>query len=99
MAEMSTKSKKMTEKNKPVRDDWRKQGQENYLNGVNLFFKLYSPCSTEWDHDHCEFCWNKFSLNEGDLKRGYTNEDGYRWICLDCFNDFKDEFAWKVEEL
>lgn len=88
----------MIEKIKPSPDDWRRQGQEKYLKGVELVFKDYQPYRKEWDHDHCEFCGDKFSLNEGDLKMGYSTKDGYRWICKDCFNDFKEEFDWKITE-
>ena len=75
-------------------DDWRRQGQEQYLAGVKLVFKNYFLRSPEWDHDHCEFCWVKFSLYDGDLKKGYSTEDGYYWICEECFNDFRGEFNW-----
>lgn len=88
--------KEMSKINIPL-DDWRRQGQEKYLKGVKLVFKDYHPYRTGWEHDHCEFCGSKFSLNEGDLKKGYSTEDGYHWICSDCFNDFKDEFNWKIE--
>ena len=77
-------------------DDWRRQGQERFLTGVKLTFRDYYPYRSGWDHDHCEFCGKKFSLNEGDLKKGYSTEDGYHWICDQCFNDFKDEFGWQI---
>ena len=85
----------MNENKIPESDDWRRQGQERYLKGVKLIFKNYTPYRKGWEHDHCEFCWAKFSLYEGDLKQGYTTEDEYRWICIPCFNDFKDEFVGK----
>jgi len=88
----------MIENNKPTKDDWRRQGQEKYLKGVNFVFKDYQPYRIGWDHDHCEFCGAKFSLNGDDLKKGYSTEDSYRWICGDCFNDFKEEFNWQVIE-
>jgi hypothetical protein len=81
-----------------VLDDWRRQGQENYLKGVTLFFNNYQPYRTGWDHNHCEFCGIKFSLEKDGLKFGYTTKDKYYWICRDCCKDFKDEFLWKVEE-
>lgn len=80
-------------------DDWRRQGQEKYLTGVRLIFRDYYPYRPGWDHDHCEFCGEKFSLNEGDLKKGYSTEDGYHWICDQCFVDFKDEFGWQISAL
>lgn len=79
-------------------DDWRKQGQERYLSAVKLIPRNYYPYSSNWDHDHCEFCGTKFSFNEGYSKNGYSTEDGYYWICNQCFNDFQDEFNWEVEQ-
>lgn len=87
----------MSEVNKPAADDWRRQGQERFLKGVKLIERDYQPYRPGWDHDHCEFCGAKFSPQEGDLKKGYSTEDGYHWICHPCFNDFKDEFNWDVE--
>ncbi len=78
-------------------DDWRRQGQEKYLKGVNLIFRHYQTYSKKWDHDHCEFCGLKFSEEGDNLKEGYSTEDRYHWICSKCFNDFKIEFNWKVE--
>jgi len=46
--------------------------------------------------------WAKFM--EEDLREfpdilhaGYTTEDKYRWVCDQCFEDFKDRFQWRVE--
>jgi hypothetical protein len=91
--------KEMIENKKPAQDDWRRQGQEKYLKGVKLVFQDFHPYRKKWDHDHCEFCGNKFSLNEGDLKKGYSTKDSYRWICGDCFKDFNEEFDWTIEDL
>jgi len=32
----------------------------------------------------------------GVLNSGYTTADQYRWICTDCFDDFQDQFLWRV---
>ncbi len=77
-------------------DDWRRQGQEKYLSGVKLIFRNYKPYRLGWEHDHCEFCGIKFSFNKEDLHKSYSTFDGYRWICVPCFNDFREEFNWKV---
>jgi hypothetical protein len=62
----------------------------------------------EWDHDHCEFCGARFmdqatrrEEEEEDsevLSEGYVTVEAEcdRWICAECFADFKDEFAWTV---
>ncbi len=82
---------------KDLSSDWRLTNQMKYLKGVNLVFKPYKMKSEKWDHDHCEFCSAKFMEPPHEaLYEGYTTEDNYRWICKDCFNDFKDLFEWKV---
>lgn len=84
--------------NKPEANDWRRQGQERFLKGVKLIKRVYQPYRLGWEHDHCEFCGAKFSLQESDLKNGYSTVSGYNWVCEQCFNDFKDEFNWDVED-
>ena len=81
----------------PQADDWRRQGQEDYLKGVRLEYASYDPPDPDGDHDHCEFCWGKFSLSDGDFQKGYTTEDRYRWICEGCFADFAEEMAWVTD--
>lgn len=81
----------------PQPDDWRRQGQEQYLRGVVLRHKRYVPYRKGWEHDHCEFCYARISLSEGDLQIGYTTSDHYRWICESCFADFRDEMGWRLE--
>lgn len=83
-----------------MEDDWRLAGQERYLAGATLIRRKYraNPRNRDWDHDHCEFCWAKFMVEEQPdvLHAGYSTEDEYRWICDTCFSDFKDEFRWTV---
>jgi hypothetical protein len=81
---------------RPAPDDWRRQGQERFLSGVNLVARAYRPYRSGWEHDHCEFCGAKFSCRGGDLQHGYSTEDGYHWICAQCFGDFRDEFGWQL---
>ena len=80
------------------KDDWQLQGQEDYLQGVTLGWKRYTPPSETWDHDHCEFCWQKFMDIDGpDIEReDYATEDNYYWICRQCYEDFKEMFMWRV---
>jgi hypothetical protein len=79
------------------RDDWRLQGQEKYLKGATLSWKRYARPSESWDHDHCEFCWDKFMEVDipDTLHAGYATADN-RWICPRCFGDFVDLFSWTV---
>lgn len=78
--------------------DWRLQGQETYLKGVALVRRSYTQYREGWDHDHCEFCWATFSEKKEDLNVGYATTDRYRWICENCYEDFKDLFQWRVDE-
>jgi hypothetical protein len=79
-------------------DDWRLHGQEKYLKSVLLERKKYQQYRTGWDHDHCEFCGEKFSLDIPEtLQIGYATPDNYRWICDVCFQDFENLFDWRVK--
>jgi transposase-like protein len=83
----------MVEKN-----DWRLMGQEKYLSGVALHLETYKKNSENWDHDHCSFCTEKFMEAEGFLREGYTTADHKRWVCRECYGDFKELFEWKALE-
>ncbi len=79
--------------------DWRLTNQEKYLKGVSLKLRKYKGYRDGRDHDHCEFCWKKFSESPGEtvLNQGYATEDNYRWICIQCFEDFKNLFEWNIK--
>lgn len=80
-----------------MENDWRITDQEDYLMKVKLKKHSYKRYSETWDHEHCCFCWEKFSENEKDgLTCGYSTLDEENWICEECFNDFKDMFEWEV---
>jgi hypothetical protein len=34
----------------------------------------------------------------GVLHEGYCTPDQYRWICLTCFDDFREYFGWTLTE-
>lgn len=74
-------------------NDWRITNQIDYLYGKELIHTVYHPLNKDWEHDHCEFCWDK--LIEGDS--GFCTLDKYHWICENCYNDFKDEFVWRLQ--
>ena len=80
------------------KDDWRLQGQDKYLLGKTLYFRQWKAQKQDWDHDHCEFCCDKFSNLADGLHVGYTTKDHYYWICTTCYNDFKEMFGWNVIE-
>ena len=52
------------------KDDWRLQGQERYLMGRRVRKTPFVRHSEQWDHEHCAFCWDKFSDRAGDLHEG-----------------------------
>ena len=79
-------------------DDWRLTGQEDYL----LFAKLKEIIPSdylktldnpEYFHEHCEFCMTKPEDNKE--QKFYCTLDNYRWICEECYNDFKEKFKFE----
>ena len=80
-------------------DDWRLNGQEEYLRGIHLRLKPYLLSYPGYDHDHCEFCWQKIAaFDYPDAQRkGYATDDNLRWIYQECFEDFKEMFGWEVD--
>lgn len=80
-----------------MKDEWRLVNQMKYMKGVDLLLSDYVPTPGN-DHDHCEFCWETFSVYDGDLHKGYCTLDRYKWICEDCYEDFKETFEWKLTE-
>ncbi len=68
------------------------------LRGAELKWQAYKMPKPTWDHDHCEFCWEKFMEpgNSGTLHEGYYCESEETWICSTCFEEQKAEYQWKV---
>lgn len=81
----------------PDKNDWRLLNQEDYLMNAKLIKSEYMKPSEKWDHDHCAFCWDKFSESDGDLHEGYCTTDKKYWICTECFEDFKKKFGFTLE--
>src|SRR5438874_2260888 len=81
-------------------DDWRLHGQERYLENAVLHRATYRRPDGDWEHDHCEFCWEPFVEDgcQDELSEGFATPDEDRWICPRCFEDFKEQFGWSVEE-
>jgi len=78
--------------------DWRLTNQIDYLKGKTLRWKHWVAPRPSWDHDHCDFCMQKFAEEDvaDAVQEGYTTEDDYHWICGGCFNDFRELFEWKL---
>ena len=80
-------------------NDWRLTNQMKYLKGLTLYYKAYTKYRDDWDHDHCEFCGIKFMEPPHDaLHEGYATQNNYRWICKECFEDFKEMFEWELDK-
>jgi hypothetical protein len=77
------------------RNDWRLTNQRNYLQNAELSWSQYAAPSADWDHDHCAFCMQKFMPGTVDAE-GYVTADDQHWVCKACFEDFKQEFGFKV---
>jgi len=82
------------------RAGWRLTNQGRYLKGKTLLRRRYAARRPDWDHDHCEFCWAKFTETEEPetLQEGYVTEDHQHWICHGCFADFQEQFQWTTKE-
>ena len=80
--------------------DWRLQNQLSYFKGAELVWRVYRPTGPDWKHDHCEFCWAEFAERDEPtvLHSGYSTPDEYRWVCRNCFEDFRELFCWQVSQ-
>ena len=84
------------------KDDWRLQGQEKYLQGARFVWRKWArPAhNPNWDHDHCSFCWKKFTASDsaGSQGEGYVTLDAHYWVCQECYDHFKDMFSWTIKD-
>lgn len=77
-----------------LKNDWRLTNQMNYLHKKILINKQFAPFKKGWKHEHCEFCSKRIDSQTTD---SFTTEEGYYWICKECFNDFKEMFEWELK--
>ncbi len=93
----------MDESFESEKSDWRLDVGGGGLEGAKLFKKSYPSewRKPDWDHDHCDFCAAKFMAvgHAGALHEGYCTEDEERWVCNQCYEDFKRQFDWTVVNL
>ena len=47
-------------------------------------------------HAHCAFCWEKVTTDQE--CEFYCTKDMQNWICPECFGDFRDSFAWTIQD-
>jgi hypothetical protein len=77
--------------------DWRYENAKKF-DGAVLSWCLYKSPRVDWDHDHCEGCWQKFAEVSDPpeiLNAGYKTDDD-NWVCPECFSDLKDQLHWTV---
>lgn len=83
--------------NSDITEDWRYRTAAPDLRGQTLWKERWRAPRPSWDHDHCEFCWAKFSESiEGALREGYVTAGGREWVCPACFADFRDAFDFTL---
>lgn len=68
---------------------------QEFLVGRRLIFCKFTP-DGESEHEHCNMCGAKFSINPGDLHIGYRTDDSIGWVCPECYDYYKDEYDWTV---
>ena len=78
-----------------MQNDWRLSNQMDYLYRATLKKAVFKQTATN-DHEHCEFCMDKFGECDDLLKSGYCTLDKYYWICEECFQDFQEQFEWRL---
>ncbi|MDE7181874.1 MAG: hypothetical protein K2O41_02420 [Clostridia bacterium] len=82
--------------------DWRIETYRGHLNGETFSLKDFVSTATN-NHEHCVFCWRKIT----DLNIEECDREGYcafnsktgqaNWVCKGCFNDFKEQFNFKLK--
>jgi hypothetical protein len=86
----------------PLReDDYWLEWHKEYPHRLKLLWTPYKQPSPGWDHDHCEFCWQRFAEQTSHYTDaefiGYVASDGTRqwWVCNECANDLKGHYLWE----
>lgn len=50
----------------------------------------------DFDHDHCQMCFEKIMNRDGCEKEGYVTLDFYYWLCKDCFSKYHEYLSAKL---
>ena len=70
-----------------MNERWWEDLDRPYLVGATLVQRRWTrPVGdVSYDHDHCAFCFAKFSDTEPDaLREGFTTADEALWMCGEC---------------
>jgi hypothetical protein len=78
-----------------INNDWRITNQLEFLKRAHLIQSKYIQPHENWDHDHCKFCSEKIDAS---TELAICTTDYRKWICLECFADFKEAFEWVLED-
>jgi hypothetical protein len=83
------------------KDDWRLNfGKEpSFYSQCKWSLKKWTRTRPHWDHDHCEFCWQKISdINRpNSTPEGWADDQEIYWVCKSCFEDFKEMYKWNLK--
>jgi hypothetical protein len=83
------------------KDDWQLSfGKEpSFYSQCTWSLKKWTKTRSHWDHDHCEFCWQKISdMDSSDIQpEGWSDDEETYWVCKSCFEDFKEMYQWNVK--
>ena len=76
----------------------------HYLLGSSFTRTPYRKLSDEWEHEHCQVCWEKISeiKGEGILHEAYAStatekwRAEFHWICSECYEKHREHMLWTV---
>jgi hypothetical protein len=94
---------------KMIDDNYQRylQNAAEYLANITLTYGRFRQTTEDDDHAHCELCFAKFMdaeyriahdyvIPKDILTEGYHSEDGGRWICSRCVEEYRGMFGWRV---
>lgn len=73
---------------KKLKEEYRKHPEKWYESimpereATELIERTHNDYSQIW-HEHCDECYKTIDVNSEDC---YVSNDGYEWLCSDCFN-------------
>lgn len=88
----------MTPNSSDAPDPFRRDPHMPYLERAQLVWRPWRETRPGWDHDHCEFCWDKFAdkRNADALHEGFCTLDEYHWVCRKCAHDLEDQYHFQI---
>lgn len=79
--------------------DWRVDLLENVSDTHGMLFEPKNfIAQSSSDHIHCSICFKTIcGGNSVYNNSGFYCKESGDWLCKQCFNDFKDQFDWKLK--